>query len=559
MSCTNTSNCNCSSCLTVSTCTTSTGCTSTNYAKCIYFSGTSITSGATITNGDNLDVVIASLAAAIAGLTPTDLDWASFDYDCLTTYTTAQEFAEGIASEVCSLKTSGGLLPAGVTIPAGATPEVSALTAGTSTTTEVFDAIFVDLETFETFNTSGTVTTSCSAGTWSTIPTSPVLKDWINWIKNNVCTLVSAVKLRATDLETFQSNVETFAGTLDAFDNTDCLSGGGSDDLQTTIGLIKTKLCAIDTDVAALPNLAAMSLPWSTCGGTIGGSWAGYANSASLSTQLSRIVTQLASRTYTFSSDFSVSSSACGQVISLATSPSVFTCSSLNTCSIHNLQDVNATTLGTSSGDKFKVLSWSTVDSEWFPKPLSVTSSGGTVAITSTDDGSSMVFNLSVGLTDGGNADDTSMTDPIDLVIGAASGGSRALSLKYNSNFFATSTALTFTPAADTAASSYVTDTTVPYRKAGVVHLGGAYTYTALGFISAGAFNTLGTISASGVPTVSNRVFQSIAVDEATDTSYNILLQIDVAGGTIQFKNTSGGNIAAGDYTICLSGISYIV
>jgi len=559
MSCTNTSNCTCSSCLTVSTCTTSVGCTSTNYAKCIYFSGTSITSGVTITNGDNLDTVIASLATAIAGLTPSDLSWGSFDYDCLTTYTSAQEFAEGIASEICALKSTGALLPSTVTVPATASPEVEGLVAGTSTTVEVFDAVFSDLAYHENFNTSGTVTTTCSAGTWSTLPTSPVLKDWINWIKNNVCTLVSAVKTRATDLETFQSDVETFVGTLDAFDNTDCLSGGGSDDLQTTIGLIKSKLCSVDTTVAALPNLAALSLPWATCGGTIGGSWAGYANSASLSTQLSRIVTQLAARTYTFSSDFSVSSGSCGQVVSLATAPSVFTCSSLNTCSIHNLQDVNATTLGTSSGDKFKVLSWSTVDSEWFPKPLSVTSSGGTVAVTSTDDGSSIVFNLSVGLTDGGNSDDTSMTDPIDLVIGSASGGSRALSLKYNSNFFANSTALTFTPAANTAASAYVTDSTVPYKKAGVVHLGGAYTYTALGSISAGAFNTLGTISSLGVPTVSNKVFQSVAVDEATDTSYNILLQIDVAGGTIQFKNTSGGTLAAADYTICLSGISYII
>lgn len=553
------SNCSCTSTTTVPPCTASTGCIDTNYADCVFWRGDNIAScNVTVTSGDTIEDAIVSLHTAICALTPTDLDWTSFNYDCLGPFTTAQEFAEGVSAAICALNGSVDVTP-NVTISGGCSTYFSGITPGTSTMIEILDDFIVKLCDLNTFNTTGTVTTACSAGVWSTLPAGTSLKGWINWIKSNVCSLVLAVQGRATDLETFQSDVMTFAGTLDLIDNTDCLGGSGSDDLQVTLALIKNKLCSIDTTVSALPDLTNLSLPWTTCGGTIGGAWAGYANYAALTTHLSRIVTQLAARTYNFSGDFSTAAGACGTTVSLATAVTPFTCGDLGTCSIHNLADVDPNTLGTGSGDKFKVLSWSTTSSTWNAKPLVFTSSGGTVDVgTKTDDGSTLTYNFDANLTDGGNSDDTGLASPVDLVIGAASGGSRALSLKYNSNYFNNPLAVTYTPAASVSASGYVSDTSTAIKVGGVVHLGGAYDIVIAAPVATGNFYTIGSVNAVGIPASSNRIIATTIVDVSNDNPYNVWVQIDTSGN-IQIKNVIGAGLSAATYAICLSGIHYTV
>jgi hypothetical protein len=550
------SNCTCTKTTTTPPCTSSSGCLDTNYADCVFWRGDNISScNITVTKGDTLEDAIKSLKDAICALTPADLDWTSFDYGCLGSYTTAQEFAEGVSAAICSLNSAVDVTP-NVTISGGCSSYFSGITPGTSTLVDILDDFIVKLCALNTFNTTGSVNTSCSAGTWSTLPNGTSLKGWINWIKSNVCSLVTSVQGDITDIQTFQSNVTTFLGTTDLFDNTDCLSGSGSDDLQTTMALIKAKLCSIDSTVASLPNFDSVSVPWSTCGGTIGGSWATYTNTNTLSTQLSRIVTQLAARTYNFSGDFTVTPGACGTSVSLTTSVVPFTCLDLGTCSIHLLADVDPNTLGSGSGDKFKVFSWNTSTNLWQPKILSYTSSGGTVDIgTKTDSGTNLIYNFDVNLTDGGNVNDTSLTTPVDLVIGAPSGGTRTITLKYNSNSFPSTTAGAFNPIGALSASAYFTDGNACEARGGVAYLGGSFDWALSSTIVPGSSAAIGTVSASLIPT-HNTYLNGIIIDTVADLAYIGLFIVDNSGNVV-FQNASGGNIVSGTYAFTLSSIQY--
>lgn len=542
-------NCGCST-TTVTPCTSSSGCLSTNYAKCIYYSGTSLTDCVTITNGDNLDDVINALATAICNVTPEDLNWAGFDYGCYAGegWSTAQEFAEGLTEIVCTIDAGSGLLPAGTTIPASAPSNIAGLTPGSSSIEETYEATFADLTAHELFNTDGAVVQGC----FSTVPTATKLADWINWIRGNVCTIQTDLTTVDEDFEIRIADLETFVGSINLFDNTDCLGGSSTDNLADTMALVKQKICEIDSLVTGYPDFDNITMSWSSCVGL----YPAYGNTASLTTQLGRLLTQLSKRTYTFSGDFTVSAGACGSSVSLATTVTPFSCGDLATCSIHNIGDVDGSILGTGSGDKYKVLSWDIGSQTWFPKPLSITSSGGTAAITPTDSGSALTYNVEVNITDGGNTDDTALGTPVDLVIGAASGGSRAISLKYNSNYFSSPVAGTFTPAPDLTASAYVTDGFTPYRVSGVVYMAGAYDWTPAAPVAGGAYATIGAVSSPLIPGTSNRTVSVNIVDTATDTGIPAIIQFDTSGN-VQIRNVSGGALSS-TYLIPLSGVSYV-
>lgn len=545
----------CNDCTHVPPCSSSAGCISTNYAKCIYFSGTSLSDCVTIANGDNLDTVISALATAICNVTPTDLNWAGFDYGCYAAdaWSTAQEFAEGLTAKVCSIDAGSGLLPAGTTIPVAAPTNISGLTPGTSTIEESYEAIFADLTAFDLFNTDGSVTQGC----FTAVPAGDNLKQWIQWVRTNVCSIRTEILNITSELDTRTGVIEDFIGDINTIDNTDCsgLWGGTSTDtLMETIGYIKTAVCGINTITSALPDFSAITMAWNTCVGL----YPSYGNTASLNTQLGRILTQLSLRTYSFSGDFTVTTGACGTSIALASPGTSFACADLGSCALKNVGDVYSYTLGGGSGDKFKVLSWDITNQEWFPKTVTMSSSGGTVDVsTKTDSGSVLTYNFEVNITDGGVSDDTSLVDPIDIVIGSASGGSRSIGLKYNSNFFSSPVAVTFTGAPGvTTASGYVSDSAAWSKRAGVVYMGGAYDVAVTAF-SAGSYFTLGNISASGIPTGSNRSFSTIATDVATDTAYNVILQVDTSGN-IQMKNATGALLATATYCITFSGFSYV-
>jgi hypothetical protein len=534
-----------------------TGCISTNYARCIYYSGNNISCGITATNGDNLDVIINRLATAICNVTPADLAWATFNYQCLredgtltstgpSNITTGKEFAEAVSIALCSLATASDVTP-NITISGPCSTYFAGLTSGTSTLVDILDDFIVKLCALNALNSTSTVNNSCSAGLWTTVPAAgSTLGTWVNWIKTNVCSLVTTLQGRVTNLETFETNLYTFVGdpTLSLIDNsTSCISGSGSDDLLTTIGLIKSKLCSIDSLVSAIPDLANITLPWTSCPGL----FPSYSATASLVTQLTRLVNEVAARTYFFNlSDFTVSSTACGTTVSLASPGSAFTCSDLNTCSIQNLGDVDPTFVPAS---QFAVLSWS--GTQWTSKTVSLTSTSGSCLITSSAT-PNLTFNVesNVATTVSANA---GLATPVSLSVSSVAGGTTTLLLEYKPSSFSGGSSFVFTPngAISATPSAVYTDSGSFVEIGGTVTMAGAFTHTSA--LGAGTPVVLGTIGA--IPTT-NRVMASWILNTSTGASSTILLTVNTVG-QVTMTSVTGLAAPATTYTVFLSGNTY--
>lgn len=555
------SQCTCSNPTLVTPSTPATGCISTNYARCVYYSGNNISCGSvSITSGQNLDTVINTLSTAICNVTPADLAWNTFNYQCLredgsltnsgsSNITTGKEFAEAVSIALCSLATAADVTP-NIVISGPCSTYFSGLTPGTSTLVNILDDFIVKLCALNALNDTSTVTTACSAGLWTSVPaTGSTLGTWVNWIKTNVCSLVSTVQGRVTALETFEANVKTFVGssTLSLIDNsTSCIGGSGSDNLLTTIGLIKSKLCSINSTVSALPDLANITLPWGSCPGL----FPAYSSTASLVTQLTRLVNEVAARTYYFNlTDFTVSSTACGTTVSLASPGSGFTCSDLNTCSIQNLGDVDPAFVPAS---QYAVLSWS--GTQWTSKTVNLTSTGGSCLITSVAT-PNLTFNVESNIATTVSANGALAT-PVSLSVTSVTGGTTTLALQYNpSSFGGVGTVHIFLPNPSvlvaTAPSPIYTDAGAFVQTGNIITMVGAYTHVSA--LPAATPIILGTIGA--IP-VTNRVMISWMLDDTTGTASPILLTVNTVG-QVTMTSVLGLPAPATTYTVFFSGQSY--
>lgn len=537
-----------------------TGCISTNYARCIYYSGNNITCGITASNGESLDVIVNKLAAAICSVTPVDLAWNTFNYQCLredgsltgsgpSNITTGKEFAEAVSIALCNLGSAVDVTP-NITISGPCSTYFSGLIPGTSTLVTILNDFIVKLCALNAQNDTSTVTTACSAGLWTSVPAAgSTLGTWVNWIKTNVCSLVTTVQGRVTNLETFEANVKTFVGssTLSLIDNsTSCISGSGSDNLLTTIGLIKSKLCSIDSIVTALPDLANITLPWTSCPGL----FPSYSSTASLVTQLTRLVNEVAARTYYFNlSDFTVSSTSCGTTVSLASAGGAFSCSDLATCSIQNLGDVDASFVPAS---QYAVLSWS--GTQWTSKTVSLTSTGGTCLVTSTAS-PNLTFNVESNIISS-VVPNPSLATPVSLLVGTPVGGTTPLTLQYNpANFVSGGSVYIFLPNPSTlvatAPSPVYTDAGAFVQTGTTITMVGAYTHVAA--LPAGTPVILGTIGA--VP-VTNRVMASWMLDDTSGAASPVLLTVNTVG-QVTVTSVLGLPTPTTTYTVFFSGNSY--
>ena len=546
-----------------------TGCISTNYARCIYYSGNNITCGITANNGENLDVVIGKIATAICNVTPADLNWPAFDYQCLrldgsltssgpSDITTGQEFAEAVSIALCTLATAADITP-NITISGPCSTYFSGLTPGTSTLVDILDDFIVKLCDLNATNSTAGVTNACSAGVWTSVPAGgSTLGTWINWIKTNVCSLVSGVQADITNLQTFQTNVETFVGdpSFSLIDNsTSCISGSGADDLLTTINLIKNKLCSINTTVSGLPNFSAITLPWSTCPGL----FPSYGNTASLTTQLTRIVNEVAARSFSFSGDFTVSSTACGVSVGLASAGAPFTCSDLASCALFNIGDVNAYALGTGATFNSTGLFWNSTASGWSAKKFAMTSTGGTCAISYVDNdvANTLTYNIEANIATTTTLN-TGLAAPVALTVASVGAGTTSLLLEYNNNLLGGGVNYTFTlnGAIGAAVNAIYGDNSGFRGISGTVHMGGGYAFNSA--LPAGIpVNLINLTSLAAYP-ASNRVIATVVYDDTTGASAPVLITVTITG-QITMTSVLGLPAPASTYTIFLSGNSYIV
>lgn len=329
------SDCGCND-ITTTPCTSGTGCTSSNYAKCILYSGTSLTDCVEVTNGDNLDTVIAAIVTAICALTPADLAWNTFNYDCLGPYASAQAFAEGISAAHCALVTRvEDLETPTFTLCPLFTSGAYTITPGTTTLQDIL-GFYADILCDLSDNNPATITVSNYCFTSNSgIDT---LELWLTWIVENVCSirtsLLASIATETARITAIQTYLGT-AGTLASKHDMSCVGGGATETAYASIEMLRDEVCAINTTLSAMPDLNAITLSWAAC--------YAYGATDTLSTQLGRIVSVLKLQKYTFSSDFTVVSGACGNTVSLAASVGAFACSDLAGCSVHNLGDVDPT------------------------------------------------------------------------------------------------------------------------------------------------------------------------------------------------------------------------
>lgn len=328
--------CNCND-INTQPCTSSVGCITSNYAKCVYYSGATLTDCVPLTYGENLDVSLGRIVDAICALTPSDVAWNTFDYDCLASYTTAQEFAEGISAAHCALVGRvEDLETPTFTRCSLFTSGAYTITPGTTTLQTILEFYGELLCTLSADSPSGiSVTAYCFTSNAGIV----TLQDWIQWLVENTCSINSTLSALISGNTTAIGLLQTYLGTaptLASKHDMSCLSGGATETAYASIELLRDSVCALNTTVAALPDLANVTLSWASC--------YAYGATDTLSTQLGRIVSVLKLQKYTFSSDFTVTTSACGNAISLAASVGAFSCSDLASCAVQNLGDVDSTT-----------------------------------------------------------------------------------------------------------------------------------------------------------------------------------------------------------------------
>lgn len=306
-----------------------------------------------------MDDAIKNLHDRLCGLTPTGLLYSGFNYSCLrqagdltglgTPISTEQQFVESASAALCALNTR----VLSVEKPSFTVP---ACTVGLVSGTSTLGAILTEygnklcgLATGTGFTITGvTVPGTC---TFSAMPSSTAnLATWLDWIVDNVCSLNSTLSGTVSSLSSSVSTINTFLGSTAKFNNSaNCLTAiGGTllDSAHTTIGLLTTKLCSVDTTVNAIPTYIktdSIGLNWVGCYGSAPYS---YTNTATtIQTQLQRIVNVLNTQKISFDATyFSESALPCGSRSVTLTPAAIFSCSSLNSCSIDALGDVLITT-----------------------------------------------------------------------------------------------------------------------------------------------------------------------------------------------------------------------
>ena len=367
------------------------------------------TLAAVIANGDSLDTVIQNFnnrLCLVSASSPSGLDYTAFNYQCLrvggnlegvgTVITTAKAFTEAVASALCSLNTrvKGLELPPIIVD----TYFSGSLISGTSTMVEVLNEYG---EAIGDVNDKFTVTTSSTCGTFTNLTTltskpSPTasLGNWFDWVAGNICTNFTTVDTHITSELSEHIAVNTFLYGVaqsfptsgargDNFVDTACLPGGSAtSNVRTAIDLIASELCSLKSTVAAGPT-SNYTVAWSGCftapytaNSVFNAQGLGtFTNTTTLQTHLNQIATALSALNIKFSSDFTVTNSACGPVIGLV-GGSTFTCASLASCDLNAMGDVTYNTGSFNSGD---ILVRNQATSQWINARLrpTIAAAGG--------------------------------------------------------------------------------------------------------------------------------------------------------------------------------------
>jgi hypothetical protein len=377
-----TSGCGCTS-STTSPCDSTQGCTEVTYTSCVLYNGSDLSCSGTvlIDNGATLNEVITNLHERICTLTPEDLDYSAFALGCMddsAAISTTKEFAEKTAEMLCAVYYPN---------PSGLCADLFDATAGdypidaTSTLTEVLEAygnvLCAHEDLLEKFDITNITSGGCCA---LVVNGSTTLSGIFNQLASCLCTINTTL---TNSITTLTNNINTFVGpttTIQAisYDIT-CLGvPNAAARLHTTVSTLLSVLCSAVTDITDLQTdvttinttLNSPSFSWGCLGAP------GSPLTGSLVDSVQHIINNIIDNKVTFdSSQFNVVSTACGDSISLKASALSFSCSSLGTCSIAELADVDnfaGSASLTNASDTGKVLRWNQASLKWFATRLAI-------------------------------------------------------------------------------------------------------------------------------------------------------------------------------------------
>ena len=302
---------------------------------------------------DDFDTIIQNLNDRICSATPSGLDYGTFNYTCLkqsgvlgtgTAIVTQQQFTESAAAALCAINTRVlAIEKPAVTVP---TCFSGVITSGTSTLVQVLNEILAKVCTISTAFALPITISDRKCFTTAPLSTASV-GDWFQWVVDNTCSINTTLTTSISTQTTRVNNINTYLHGTNSpsypitYDISCTYMGGSATaNLHTTVTALITKLCALGATVGGLPSVSSISMAWATC---FSGSPYSYSNTATtLQTQLDRILNVISREKASYSTDFTVTDSACGKTVALA-SGALFDCSKLATCSITSLSDVTGT------------------------------------------------------------------------------------------------------------------------------------------------------------------------------------------------------------------------
>jgi len=208
-------------------------------ASCITYTGPALSCSG-IATYDTLDIILQKIDPLLCASSG---DYSTYNTYCLAPISTQKQFVESISNYVCTLNTNfttftGTTFPAYQTsvtaaITAVNTPAITCAVAGVTPS----DTIPTILSKYCTTLTNISTNLDISGANWGSCyvvsPTPSTLTQGFNALIAQICLLKSQV---------------AGAAVLPTFNNTaNCLAGGASDSLVTTIGSIITRLCNTGT------------------------------------------------------------------------------------------------------------------------------------------------------------------------------------------------------------------------------------------------------------------------------------------------------------------------
>jgi hypothetical protein len=382
------------------------------------------TLAAVISNGDNLDTVISNLnnrLCLVSSSSPSGLDYTAFNYACLrvggnlegvgTVITTAQGFTEAVAAALCSLN---------VRVKDLEKPQIivdtyfgGSLTGGVSTLVQIlnkYGEAIGDLNDKFTINSPHTCAAFTHLTTLTAKPSSTAsLGTWFDWVSTNLCNNFTILDAKITEQINEHTLINTFLYGVNQpyptsrgnnFVNTLCLTGGiAQSNIRTAVNLLVTELCSLKTTVTAgltsnytVSPVTCLNTPFpsnSVFGNN--SNLAAVSGTTTLQGHLTQIYNILSNLNIKFSNQFILTTESCGPIISLAPG-SQFSCSSLSSCSINNLGDVNIVA-PTFNGDS---LTYNVGSGQWVNRNINVLINGSNTGVTKSVTSTSVTYDLNI-------------------------------------------------------------------------------------------------------------------------------------------------------------------